>query len=176
MSQLRTLSLLLVVLLAGCDTPNPVIVLEGGHNTNHAKYMCQSAKAWHLENARLISKVGCDKVASCRDMKAIIDTCAHDPVQDLSRFEARLATELAANPDCSSVQLMQFKSFGANSKAVPDAVPKRHWSLGLEYRPGIGKQPWWMERSADHSARIQGEGNPEEIARMVCATIKQRGA
>lgn len=176
MSQLRTLSLLLVVLLVGCDTPNPVIVLEGGHNTNHAKYMCQSAKAWHMENAKLISQLGCDKVASCRDMKAILETCALEPVQDLRRFEDKLAAELAANPDCSSVQLMQFKSLGANNKAIPDALPKHHWSLGLEYRPGIGNQRWWMERSADHSARLQGEGNPKEIARMVCTTVKQRGA
>lgn len=176
MKQLRTLLFLVVVVLIGCDKPKPVIVLDGWWNADYSKNICVRANAWHEESATLISRVGCDKVTSCLEMMPIVEACVLDPVQDVRKFEDKLATEFAANPECSSVQFVHFKSSDDKNKAASDAFQKQHWFLGLDYRPGAGKQQWWMERSPDHSAHTQGEGNPNEIARKVCTIVNQRGA
>jgi hypothetical protein len=176
MKQLRTLSFLVVVVLVGCDKPQPVIVLDGWWNADYAKDICERAQAWHRENAALISQFGCDKVTSCPEMMPRVEACVHDPVQEVRTFEDKLATEFAANPDCSSVQFVHFESPGDKSKSASDALQKQHWFVGLDYIPGAWRQQWWMERSPDHSAHTQGEGNPNEIARKICAIVNQRGA
>ena len=176
MKQLGIWSFALMAALGGCNKPTPVVVLDGWWNADYAKNRCESAKAWQRENAEFISQFGCEKVTSCPDMMPIVEACVLDPVQDVRMFEDKLATEFAANPDCSAVQFIRFTSPDEKSKAASDALQEQHWMLMLDYSPGAQKQYWSMVRSADRSAFTQGEGGPDEIVRKVCAIVSQRGA
>ena len=176
MKRLLTLLILLAVALVGCVKPRPVVVLDGWWNADFAKVTCESARAWHRENAALILQVGCDNVTACRKMMPRLEACVLDPVQDVRMFEDQLATEFAANPDCTEIQFIHFKDPDAANKAALDALQTQHWFLGIDYVPGSRKQQWWMERSPNHSAHMLGEGSPNEIARKVCVIVNQRGA
>jgi hypothetical protein len=176
MKQLLTLSFLLVAVLVGCDTAKPVVVLDGWWNADYAKTRCETVNKWHRENAALISQVGCDKVTSCQEMMPVVEACVLDSAQEVRTFEDKLATEFAASPDCRSVQFVRFKNPDDQKETVSDAFRNKHWLLGLDYIPGAEKQQWWMERSPDHNAHMQGEGNPNEIARKVCNIVTQKGA
>jgi hypothetical protein len=175
MKQHGILSLLLIVVLVGCGKPTPVVVLNGWWNVDYAKNGCESANKWHQENAALISQVGCDQVASCRELMPIVEACALGVVEDVRRFENDLTTEFAANAECRSVQFVYFSGPDNTNKMVSDAMKKQHYLLMLYYKPGARKQQWSMKRS-DQSDLTQGEGNPEEIAKKVCSIAKEQGA
>ena len=175
MKQHWILSFLLIVVLVGCSKPTPVVVLDGWWNVDYAKNACESANKWHQENAALISQVGCDQVASCRELMPIVEACALGVVEDVRRFENDLTTEFAANAECRSVQFVYFSGPDNTSKMVSDAMKKQHYLLMLYYKPGARKQQWSMKRS-DQSDLTQGEDNPEEIAKKVCSIAKEQGA
>jgi hypothetical protein len=156
--------------------PKPFVVLDGWWNADFAKETCARANNWRGENAALISQVGCDKVTSCREMAVIVEACMHDPVQQVREFEAELTTQFAADAECSSVQLVYFKSPDEKNKAVLDTSLKERWNLGLNFSPGSRKQQWSIVHSPDHSASMQGKDEPIEIARKVCTIVRQRGA
>jgi len=164
----------LLVLTAGCTKPPPVVVLDGWWNADFAKETCRSAKVWHNENARLISRVGCDRVTSCREMMVIVEACVLDPVQDVRRFENDLATEFAASAECDAVKFIRYEGPHASGKTADDAVSQKNYSLSLDYVPGSPSQQWKM--LSPNTALTQGEGNPEQIAKKVCIIAKGQGA
>jgi hypothetical protein len=176
MKQAWTLPLLLIVALVGCNKPKPVVVLDGWWNADYAKEACRHANEWHRENAALISEVGCDKAASCREMMPVVEACVLDPVQGVRIFEDELETAFASDSKCGSVQLVRFRNPDEKSKVASDVLQKQHWMLMLDYTPGARKQQWRMIRSPDHSANHQGMGSPDEIAGKVCTIVSQRGA
>ena len=175
MKQHGILSFLLVVLV-GCSKPAPVVVLDGWWSADFAKETCLRANEWHRENAALISKVGCDKITSCREMMPVVEACVLDPVQDVRRFENDLATEFASNAECRSVQFVHFSDPNESRKVASDAMQKQHYSLSLDFSPGARRQQWKMLSSPNRSAFTQGEGSPQEIAKKVCFIVKEQGA
>jgi hypothetical protein len=175
MKQIRALSFLLIVILAGCDKPKPVIVLDGRWNAGFAKETCRRANEWHKKNAAQILQIDCDEVATCREMMDVVEACVLDPVQDVQMFEYRLVTAFANNPACSSIRFVHFKYLDKGGKAISDALQNQHWLLGLDYNPGAQKQQWWMIRSPGYNASFRGVGSPEEIVARICRTVRQGG-
>jgi len=165
------------LILTGCDEPmsDPVVVLDDWWNVVYARNACASASAWQKENASLVAQVGCESVNSCPEMTPRVDACAFDPVGNLYTFETALETQFAANPLCKGVRLVSYKGPHDENLSGDDAMEKSHWTLSLDYIPGVPKQPWAMDDSKT-LAVTRGEGEPKEIAETVCSIVTQRGA
>jgi hypothetical protein len=176
MKQLASLVLGVSVAVAGCTKAKPVVIPDGWWSADFAKETCTQANEWHRENAPLIAQVGCSAVTACPEMIRRVEACATDVVQSVREFETELATQLAADPACSTVSFARFNGPDDADQAAADAMQGPHWSLMLFFEPGAARQSWSMLRSPDQNAFTKGEGDPKEIARTVCSIIKERGA
>jgi hypothetical protein len=157
---MRLAALLLSLLaLAGCGRPNEVVVLDGWWSADFARSMCESVK----QSPEAFSTSN-------------FDACVLDPTPDVRRFEIDLATQFAANSECSSIEFVSFTDPRQANRKASEAVGKQHWSLSLNYLPGATKQPWSMIHAPEMSTFTQGEGDPEAIAKKVCSIVKGRGA
>ena len=166
------LAFALAAALAGCGKPEPVIVLDSAWDAESAKSACEGARDWFRENAVFISRFGCERFVSCRPMSVIVNACVRDPVAQVREFEAELATQLAATPDCRSVRLINPAIAQGRSQAATEALKGKHWSLGLDFSPGAQKQQWTMTNTADQGSFTQGEGDAPEIAARICTLIR----
>lgn len=176
MRHIAPLVLALAATVMGCSKPKPTIVLDGWWSTDFAKNACIQANQWHRENAALIAQLGCSAVTACPEMMPRVEACVGDPALEAREFETELATQLAADPRCKGVRFVTFNGPADSDKAASDAMQGPHWSLLLDFKPGAREQPWNMVRSPDLSAFTKGVGDPNEIAAMVCAVVKERGA
>ena len=167
----RTLAFALLAALTGCGKPQPAIVLDSGWDAESAQRACEGASDWFRQNAVLITRVGCERFISCQPMTVLVNACSRDPIQQVRDFEAELAKQLAATPECRSLPLIIPANPGAN-QAASDAMKRQHWSLGLDFSPGAQKQQWTMTNSADQMSFAQGEGDPQEIAVEVCTLAR----
>jgi hypothetical protein len=147
MKQHGRLLFLLLVVLVGCSKTSPIVVLDGWWDVDYAKNVCVSANKWHKENAALISRISCDKINSCRELMPIVEACALGVVEDVRGFENNLATQFAADSECSAVQYVYFSGPTDTSKVLSDAMKKQHYFLMLDYKPGAKKQQWSMKGS-----------------------------
>ena len=103
-----------------------------------------------------------------------------DPVGNLNAFEIELETQFAANAGCKGIQFVRFISpkesaSDPNNKAS-QVMQGDYWSLSPNYVPGAQKQEWAMNRHTALTAVTSGQGDPREIAEMVCSIVTQRGA
>jgi hypothetical protein len=80
-----------------------------------------------------------------------------------------IGSAMAANPRCAGVSL------SANTHTAVD-----HWALVLPYyEPRDGKHGWAMQKVVGgrlNSIVIRGNGNPADIAEVVCGIVKAQGA
>jgi len=151
----RTVSFILVAALGACDSPRPVVVLDGYTSVISARLSCLSSLGLSHREA-----------------------CLVDPAQEVRNFEVGIATQVAVAPECKSVLFV--RSAGPNekdNKAVSDAMRPPYWMLLLQFEPAAQKQHWSLWRSTDLSPPpfAQGDDGPTEIAKKVCAIAKQQG-
>jgi hypothetical protein len=152
--KLATMALATAIIAAGvakssvaAQSDEPVVVLDSWWSVDYAKNMCSRTRA-----------------------------CSADPAAEALNFEDRLATQLAANRECSGVFIAKYR--GSNfdhDKTIMDALQKRpHWILVINYLPGRQTQSWWLR--LEGGPHTEGEGDPKEIAGDVCSTLIERGA
>jgi hypothetical protein len=151
---LATVALAMVIVAAGvvkssavAQSNEPVVVLDSWWSVDYAKNMCSRTNA-----------------------------CSVDPAAEAMNFEDRLATQLAANRQCSGVFVAKYRGRNFDhDKTTMDALQKRpHWTLIIDYIPGQETQSWWLR--LEGGPHTQGEGDPKEIAGNVCSILTERGA
>jgi hypothetical protein len=151
---LATVALATVIVAAGvvkssavAESNEPVVVLDSWWSVDYAKNMCSRKNA-----------------------------CSVDPAAEAMNFEDRLATQLAANRQCSGVFVAKYRGRNFDhDKTTMDALQKRpHWTLIIDYIPGQETQSWWLR--LEGGPHTQGEGDPKEIAGNVCSILTERGA
>jgi hypothetical protein len=154
----------------------PVVVIDDWWNVDYAKNSCVSAMQWDKENSTLVAQVGCDSVTSCPEMTPVVDACRFDPVGNLNNFETELLAQFASNAHCREVQIATYKGPKEPNPSVDTAMRGPHWFLSFNYIPGARKQSWTMNQSEHLTAITSGEGEPKEVAEMVCSIVTQSGA
>ncbi len=137
----------LSIVLIGCSSPRPTVVLDSWWDVDYAKQSCNGQ-----------------------------NPCQSDPIQAVHEFETELTTQFAAQAACANVQFIRFNGPNEASKTAIDTTQKPYWSLSLNFIPGIAKQKWHMVKSSDRAAILQGKGTPTEIAKEVCVIVNGQGA
>ena len=101
-----------------------------------------------------------------------------DPVAAVQVFEAELLTQFAAQPSCKGIHVSKFSdpTKNPNIAASKDLSGGPSWSISLNFMAGAKTQDWAMVLGPDNRVVRQGHGTPIEIARNVCAIIKNQGA
>lgn len=140
-------SLGLSIVLIGCSSPRPTVVLDSWWDVDYAKQSCNGQSR-----------------------------CQSDSIQAVHEFETGLTTQFAAQAACANVQFIRFNGPNIASKTAIDTTQKTYWSLSLNFTPGIAKQKWQMVKSSDRATVLQGDGTPTEIAKEVCAIVNGKGA
>jgi hypothetical protein len=115
-------------------------------------------------------------VAYAKNICSRTNACSVDPAVEAMNFEDRLATQLAANRQCSGVFIAKYRGRNFDyDKTIMDTLQKRpHWTLIIDYIPGQVTQLWWLR--LEGGPHTQGEGDPKEIAGNVCSMVTERGA
>jgi hypothetical protein len=167
MKRLVALPLLLVVALAGCSKPKPVVVLDSWWNASNAKKICDTSKQWMQVSQGLIAQKGCAEVKSCPEMTVRSNACATSPTGGLEDFEAKLSAQLAA---CSGIKFMQFRDPNQQREATADAA--QQWQLMIQFEPGAASQAWTLSGPSSEYARAVGA--PEDVATQVCRIVGSR--
>jgi hypothetical protein len=129
---------------AVAQSNEPVVIIDSWWSVDYAKNICSRTNA-----------------------------CSVDPAAEALNFEDRLATQLAANSQCSGIFIAKYR--GANfdhAKIIMDALQNRpHWTLIIDYISSHQTQSWWLR--LEGGPHTQGEGNPKEIAGNVCSTVAE---
>jgi len=144
---MKLISLLLVILLAACSKPAPVVVLDSWWNVDYAKQWCNNR-----------------------------NPCFPDPVQGVREFETELVTQFAAQSACGSVRFVRYDGPQKVNGMAADAIAKDNWSLSLNFTPDRPKQEWKMIQSPKNTIVMQGIGGPDQIAKDICAIVNGHGA
>jgi hypothetical protein len=162
----------------GQENRELIVVLDSWWSHDYAKNACSQAESWYKYNRDDISNFGCKQVDSCPEMMARFTACVVDPIPEVVSFEDKLATQFAVNRQYAGVFFAQFSGPHAQIKdGVRDAMQKPHYTLIIDHTPGLPKQSWSLQRSfIPPEVFMEGEGNPKEIARDVCAIVTKQGA
>lgn len=177
---MRTRTLLLTtilstaVVLAGCERPAKVIVLDSWWDTDYAKDYCRKASDFMTENRSLIAQLGCQSVTACPEMMSVTATCATDSAGHVREFEDALVTQFATTSGCLGIEVVRIGDPDKSTSRTAGALNGRHWALTMDFRPGATSQSWSIVTPND--SVLKGSGNLVEIAMRVCALVGARGA
>lgn len=170
------IGLLIAATLCSCAREAPTVVMDGWWNSDYAKSACTSAASWYKQNSNLIAQAGCNAVTSCKEQMSIIDACRFDPSGGVVAFQRAIATEVASNPSCHSINFVQFSNPRHTSGAVKSAFKGNPSWLQLSFVPGASTQGWSLLRHDKSGGTFaEGKGTAKDIASKVCAVAGRAG-
>jgi hypothetical protein len=159
----------------------PVLMLNQPRDIGTAKYSCERAEGEIKSSQHLIKAFKCGESELCQRAIDINAACkVHGPASGVQAFHSKLLAKFASNPQCAItiMRLSDDKSQAAINNSL-EAYKRADWELNLGFTPGATKQEWalWPRQSGKIiGASLEGEGDPEQIARDVCTIVTRSGA
>jgi len=156
----------------------PVLMLNEPRDVTMAKYRCD----WAANEIKSYKGLKCGEVEDCQRASEINGVCkVRGPVNDVRAFHSKLLAQFASNPQCA-ITIMRL-SDDKSDKAIKnnlEAFERANWELNLGFTPGATKQAWalWPMQSGHivSSGLLEGEGDPDQMARDVCTIVTRSGA
>ena len=177
------LATLLSAATLGCRDDGPrIVILDGWWSRDFAAHACAQALSGQGEQGGPIAQAGCEAVQGCPPampampaMPALL-ACASDGARTLAKtFDRRVLRALAGEPACAGVTMARHDGPGEQDVGALDLARRPHWTLAVDYRPGLDRQGWTLLSATAPSIAADGEGTAGQIARQVCAVVKGAG-
>jgi hypothetical protein len=118
--------------------------------------------------------------AEMRCPPATRQMCRDNARSEEAAFQSKLSAAFQSDPTCVGLRLLVYS--GSNNaseqatRALAEMNEREHWSLIVDFSPGLEKQTWSMMYQPGSARRTSGEGDPLSVARSVCEIAANHGA
>ena len=143
---------------------------------------CRWAEQEIKSDQYLIRAFKCSESELCQRAIDISAACkVTGPVALVQAFYSKLLAQFASNAQCS-ITIMRLTDGQSDvaTKNDLEAFKRANWELNLAFVPGARTQEWalWPYNSGEivASGLLEGEGDPNQIARDVCTIVTHGGA
>lgn len=168
------LAMLLSAATLGCRDDGPrIVILDGWWSRDFAVHACGQALAGQGEHGGPIAQAGCEAAQACRQSTSALLACTTDGARTLAKtFDRQVQRALAGEPDCAGVTMARHDGPREQDVGALDLARRPHWTLAIDYLPGLDRQSWTLLSAKAPSIAADGEGTAGQIARQVCAVVK----
>ncbi|MFI5087335.1 MAG: hypothetical protein ACHP7I_02985 [Terriglobales bacterium] len=117
--------------------------------------------------------------AEMRCPPATRQMCVGDARSEEAAFLGKFSAAFQSDPTCAGLRLLVYggpkNTSEQATRALAEINEREHWSLIVDFSPGLQKQPWTMLYGPRSDRRTSGEGDSLSVARSVCEIAKNRG-
>jgi hypothetical protein len=152
---------------SGAACADPVLMLDEAWSVGAAKYSCTWATTFKCNESELCQRA-IDINAACK---------VHGPAVEVQAFHNKLLAQFASNPQCT-ISIVRFTDDKSDAAKL-EVFKQANWQLNIDFIPGAAKHNWRLSPLQSQEViggPLEGEGDPEQIARDVCTIMTHRGA
>ena len=157
----------------GCRADGPrIVIVDGWWARDFAVQACAQTLAWHAEHGVDIEALGCEGVQPCPHLMPVLLACTADNARRQARvFEWRVVRALASEAACAGVTVARSGGPGEENIVLTELRRRPHWTLAVDYLPGLGSHGWTLLSAKGPTVAVEGEGAVRQIAREVCVAV-----